>query len=88
MGSKGTRYSEEVKAGAIKLVVENGRAVQVVAKDLGIAEQTLHRWLGENNKKDDNDHVRLKELEAEIKQLKKDKVDLKDTVEILKRSAK
>ncbi len=87
MAGKGTRYNEEMRTGAIRLIRENGRNVQTVSKDLGIAQQTLHRWLKEDDVKDNGENARLKQMEIEIKQLKKDKADLEDTVEILKKAA-
>lgn len=84
---KGRRYEAEFKEGAVKLVNEKGRTVTSVAADLGIPENTLHRWLKENRDAQNGDHNRLKELEAENRRLRKELEDSKDTVEILKKAA-
>lgn len=45
MSNKGTRYNNQFKADAISLVVEEGRSINGVAKDLGINGQALRSWL-------------------------------------------
>ena len=47
-GKKGTappRYDEAFKAGAVRLVTEQGRQPAEVAKELGICIDTLRNWL-------------------------------------------
>lgn len=39
------QYDKEFKIDAAKLVVETGKTVAQVARDFGIAEQTLHNWV-------------------------------------------
>lgn len=85
--SRETRYSEEFKKGAIKLVLENGQSIAEVCRNLGISRNAIERWLKAEADSHNNDKMRLRELEAEIKQLRKDKEDLEDTVEILKKAA-
>ena len=38
-------YSPEFKDEAVKLVVNTGRPSAQVAKEIGVAEQTLSRWV-------------------------------------------
>ena len=38
------RYTLEYKQEAVRLV-EGGRAIGAVARDLGIADQTVHNWM-------------------------------------------
>lgn len=45
MGSNGKRYTQDFKEGVIRMIRENGRSVASVSSDLGIAEQTIYRWL-------------------------------------------
>lgn len=47
MGSNNNRYDDEFKASAVKMVVEKGRPVSSVAKDLGISERekSIKRYL-------------------------------------------
>lgn len=39
------RYSEEFKSEAIGLARSSGLSISKVAKDLGMAQPTLHRWV-------------------------------------------
>jgi transposase len=79
-------YDEEFKASAVKIVVEKGRAISLVAKDLGISEPALRRWVRASTEPEDATAKKLAELEAENKRLRKELEDAKDTVNILKKS--
>lgn len=93
---KGTplpRYDEAFKAGAVRLVTEQGRQPTEVAKELGICIDTLRSWLkaagapspGQADRQN-RDARRLRELEAEIRALRK-KLEEKDgVIDILKKS--
>ena len=41
MGRRGKRYSEEYKASAVKLVLEDGLSVTQASQDLGLGNSTL-----------------------------------------------
>lgn len=79
-------YNEEFKAGAVKMVVEKGRSISIVAKDLGISEPALRRWVRASTEPENTTSKKLAELEAENKRLRKELEDAKDTVNILKKS--
>jgi len=79
-------YDDEFKASTVKMVIEKGRTITDVAKDLGVSQPSLRRWIKENSKSDDPIIKRLMELEAENKKLKKELQNANDTVEILKKS--
>ena len=85
--SKVTRYNEEFKNDAVKLVQENKQSVAEVCRNLGVSRNAMERWLATEVDSHDGEKVRLCQLEAENRQLRKDKVDLEDTVEILKKAA-
>jgi transposase len=85
--SKGTRYSEEFKNGAIKLVLENKQSIAEVCRNLGVSRNAMDRWLAAEKDSHNDEKVRLRQLEAENRQLRKEKEDLEDTVEILKKAA-
>jgi len=38
------RYDREFKEGAVRLILDGGRTVRGVARDLGIHENMLRRW--------------------------------------------
>ncbi len=67
MSNYSSRYSDEFKKDAIKLVKEDNRAVPSVAKDLGINPQTLRNWLNEQKHREKPENARISELEAELK---------------------
>ncbi len=86
MSSNNNRYDEEFKASAVRMVIEKGRAISLVAKDLGISEPALRRWVKASTEPEDAASKKLAELEAENKRLRKELEDAKDTVNILKKS--
>jgi transposase len=86
MSSNNNRYDDEFKASAVKMVVEKGRPISAVAKDLGVSEPALRRWVKSSTEPENSASKRLAELEAENKRLKKELDDTKDTVEVLKKS--
>lgn len=85
------RYDEAFKAGAIRMVTEQGRASTEVAKELGICIDTLRNWLkaagvqADQADRQNRDSRRIRELEAEVRALRK-QVDEKDEViDVLKK---
>ena len=86
MGSNNNRYDEEFKASAVKMVVEKGRSICTVAKDLGVSEPAVRRWVRASTEPEDSSTKRLAQLEAENRKLKKELENANDTVEILKKS--
>ena len=86
MSSNNNRYDDEFKASAVKMVVEKSRSISAVAKDLGVSEPALRRWIKASTEPEDATSKKLAELEAENKRLKKELDDAKDTVEVLKKS--
>jgi len=85
-GNKQKRYDEEFKASAVKMVIEKGRAISEVCKSLDISEPALRRWVAAAKEPEGSENSRIKELESEIKKIKKENDDLKDTVNVLKKS--
>ena len=57
---------------------DNGRSVTSVAKDLGISEQTIYRWLDQHKARQNPDKVRIMELEAELKAANRRVADLEE----------
>ena len=86
------RYDEAFKAGAVRMVTEQGRPSREVAAELGICIDTLRSWLkaagapspGKADRQN-RDARRLRELETEIRALRK-KLEEKDgVIDILKK---
>ncbi|QNO17834.1 transposase [Caproicibacterium amylolyticum] len=85
--NNGKRYSEEFRQGAIKLVLENEQSVAEACRNLGVSRGTMERWLAAEADSQEPDKIRLQQLENEVRQLRKEKADLEDTVDILKKAA-
>jgi len=80
-------YDDEFKTSAVKMVAEKGRTISAVAKDLGISELALRRWVRASTEPEDATSKKLTEFEAENKRFRKGLDDAKDTVTVLKKSA-
>jgi len=88
-GKAPPRYDEAFKAGAIRLVTEGRRPAREVAQELGICIDTLRSWLrnaGVGTVRELGQASRAKELEAEVRALKKALAQREEEVEILKKS--
>ena len=91
-GTPPPRYDEEFKAGAIRMVTEQGREPREVAKDLGICIDTLRSWLktagmqmGQVSRAN-REQQRIRELEAEIRTMRKQLSEKDEVIDILKKS--
>jgi transposase len=88
--TKGRRkFDREFKEGAVRLIVDGGRTVRSVARDLGIHESNLQRWKREYL--EDREHAfpgkgHMKPHEEEIFKLKKKIADLEEDRAILKKA--
>ena len=86
------RYDEAFKAGAIRMVTEQGRPGTEVAKELGICIDTLRSWLkaagvqaGQADRQN-RDSRRTRELEAEVRALRKQLAEKDEVIDVLKKS--
>jgi transposase len=88
MGSTRRKFTPEFKAEAVELVVNSGKPISEIARDLGISDGTLGNWVKAAKKRGDvkekpleiDERARLKELEDENRRLKMER-------EILKKAA-
>ena len=94
-GKKGRvppRYDEAFKAGAVRLVTEQGRQPAEVAKELGICIDTLRSWLKASGvqmgqaSRQNREQQRIRELEAENRRLRKQLGEKEEVIDILKKS--
>lgn len=87
------RYDEKFKEGAVRLVTEQGRPSKDVAAELGICIDTLRNWLkaagapspGQADRQN-RDAKKARELEAEVRSLRKQLAEKEEVIEILKKS--
>lgn len=85
MARKG--FTEEFKADAVNLVLEQGYSVTQAAKALGVGETALRRWLGDRQPKAaplvakpanlSPDQERIRELERQVARLERERDILK-----------
>jgi len=88
--TKGRRkFDREFKERALRLIVEGGRTLRSVSRDLGIHESVLQRWKREYL--EDREHAfpgkgHMKPHEEEIFSLKKKIADLEEDRAVLKKA--
>ncbi len=83
------KFDKEFKFEAVRLVVEEGRSVAEVARNLGIHENLLHVW--KKRYKEDMSYPfpgkgRLRPEDDELRRLKKELEDVKQERDILKKA--
>lgn len=81
------RFSEEFKRDAAALVIDTGRPIAQVARELDIYESSLGRWVaqvradrGETDDLTSDERARLRELEREVADLRMERDLLKRSV--------
>lgn len=83
-------YTEEFKQDAVRLVETSGRRKTQVARDLGVSESALYRWIKaygtEQSQAATNTGQSVKELEAELKRLRRENEVLRQERDILKKA--
>ena len=83
-------YAEEFKRDAVHLVETSGKPKTQVARELGVSESALYRWIeqygaGQSQPTTLNGQS-MKELEAELKRLRRENEVLRQEREILKKA--
>ena len=81
-------YPKEFREGALELVRQGDRSVAQIARDLGIAQSGLRRWVEQDqrNRGERSDGVTSAERE-ELKALRRENARLKQEKEILRKAA-
>lgn len=90
MTNNGKRHDKEFKLDTVKLIVEKGRSVPSLAKDLGISTKTLYAWVAAYRKDSDiafPGSGKMKPIDEEIRQLKRRNAELEEENAILKKAA-
>ena len=91
-GTPPPRYDDTFKNGAVKMVTEQGRPMKDVANDLGICIDTLRSWIKQSGKvpseveRSNRANSRQKELETEVRALRKQLAEKDEVIAILKKS--
>lgn len=87
--SKRREFSVEYKKEIIKLVTEQGRKATHVAKEIGVSEASVRRWVKEYGTHGDNAFPgkgKLRPEDEELRLLKKKMADLEEENAILKKA--
>ena len=82
---KGRNYTQEFKDSAIQLVLNSNKLVSQIARDLGMNDKTLNRWILDYKKLHNIEPVKIKQtesLEEENKRLRKEFALVKQEREI------
>lgn len=83
-----SKYSPELRRRAVIEVIERGRPIVDVARDLGIGSpETLRNWVKQARRDAGLEVGPTTEELAEIKRLRKEVADQQRTIEILKAAA-
>ena len=85
MSEKRRKFDEDFKDGAVRIVLESGRPVAEIARELGVHEGTLGNWV--NKRKALLAPGSLSESERdELNRLRKENAELRMQRDVLKRS--
>lgn len=81
------RFDKEFREGAARLVLETGRPIAVVAREIGVNEGTLGNWVARAREAAGGPDAPLSEPErAELARLRKENAELRMQRDVLKRS--
>ncbi len=87
-GTPPPRYDEAFKAGAVRLVTEQGRQPREVAKELGICIDTLRSWQKASGiqqgqaSRQNLEQQRIRELEQEVRALRKQLGEKEEVIDV------
>ncbi len=88
MGSTRRRFTEEYKAQAVAFVIDDHRPIAEVARNIGVHEMTLGKWVKKARESDDSPAKPLEDSErAELERLRAENTELKMQVEFAKKVA-
>ena len=81
------KFTQEYREEAVKMVIESGRPIAAVARDLGLNEGTLGNWVTKHR----DEHPASEELDiaerAWLKELEKENRELRMERDFLKKAA-
>jgi len=83
------KYDKEFKREAVRLVIEGGRSVAEVARNLGITDNQLYWWKRQYQEDPENAFPgkgNLKPADAELRRLQRELADVKEERDILKKA--
>jgi transposase len=82
------RFTDDYKAGAVRLVLDEGKTVAAAARDLGLTESSLRNWVEQARADRSHGKTGLTTAEREeLARLRKENRILQEEREILKKAA-
>jgi transposase len=88
MGSTRRRFTDEYKAQAVAFVIDDQRPVAEVARNIGVHEMTLGKWVKKVRESGDSSEKPLDASErAELERLRAENAELQMQVEFVKKVA-
>ena len=81
-------FTEEFKAGAVRLVLDEGKSISQVGRDLDVAQSVIGNWV--KQARADRSHGKTgltTEERAELTRLRREVKDLRQQRDILKKAA-
>ncbi len=88
MGSTRRRFTDEYKTEAVQYVISSGQPVAEVARNLGIVEATLGRWVAKSRENGETKEPELDVSErAELQRLRKEIQQVRMERDFLKKAA-
>ena len=88
MGAKRKSYTPKYRREAAHLVIDTGRTIAEVARDIGVGEALLGRWVAiERSRMDDPPEAMDADERAELERLRRENAELRMDREFLKKAA-
>jgi transposase len=88
MGAQRKRYTPSYRREAAHLVIDTGRTIAEVAREIGVGEQLLGRWVAiERSRMDDPPAAVDVDERAELVRLRREVAELRMDREFLKKAA-
>lgn len=88
MGAKRKSYTPKFRAEAARLVIDTGRTIAEVAREIGVGEALLGRWVAtERAKMDDPPEALDADERAELTRLRREVAELRMDRAFLKKAA-
>ncbi len=88
MGAKRKSYTPKYRQEAAHLVIDTGRTVAQVAREIGVGEQLLGRWVAvQRSRMDDPPGAIDANERAELERLRRENAELRMDREFLKKAA-
>src|SRR5512142_1827080 len=87
MAERRRKFDQDFQQGAVRLVLETGKPIAQVARELGINDGTLGNWVArERRSRDGNGQPLTVDERAELIRLRRKNAELRMQRDVLKRS--